>query len=171
MRKSWFRFGLSTQWCDLGNVSLLWTTVSSLLKGQIISQILSAWTPCSPSALFHLLSTAHVLAHPAWVMPRKKLEALIRLEDFTFFWRTFHSSNIIFLMWSLAASQILPAHGSVPPQTQLPYLLPQFLAGWTSSIPIRGPRKNWELPGLGWVCWDSHAAKRRASCDSVFVKC
>lgn len=84
MRKSWFRFRAIPQWRDLGNVSLLWTTVSSLLKGQIISQIPFSLNTLLSCALFHLLSTAHVLAHLAWVMPRE-VQALIRVEDFTFF--------------------------------------------------------------------------------------
>ena len=91
---------------------------------------------------------------------------------FYILWRTFHSSNIIFLMWSLAASQILPAHTgqSLPRHRCLTYSLSSWQAGPPAS-PSEAPEKGGSCQAWDGVCWDSHAAKRRASCDSVFVKC
>ena len=93
-------------------------------------------------------------------------------EEFHILWRTFHSSNIIFLMWSLAASQILPAQTgqSLHRRRCLTYSLSSWQAGPRAS-PSEAPEKGGSCQAWDGVCWVSQAAKRRGSSDSVFVKC
>lgn len=93
-------------------------------------------------------------------------------EEFHILWRTFHSSNIIFLMWSLAASQILPAQTglSLHRRRCLTYSLSSWQAGPRAS-PSEAPEKGGSCQAWDGVCLDSQTAERRGSCDSVFVKC
>lgn len=137
--------------------SNFWTKVTTLNNNFFITKgILSEFPSSSDTLLscdlFYSLSTSS-MSHGSRILGACSLEGLHILRG------TFHSSNIIFLMWSLAVSWIPPAHaGWVDWWEQMTYLLSQFLAVLALCIPIRAPEEGEICQVQEGVCCDSHAA-------------
>jgi hypothetical protein len=96
------------------------------------------------------------------------------LQRLDILWRPYHSSNIIFLMGSLAVSWFPPAHyvksldGGRLGQHRCPTYFPCSWQPWPCAFPEGALEEGGMRQARAEMLTQ---LKGRGSCDSVFVKC